>query len=101
MYVALAAVVGMVVGGGIVYLLATGRPLPLWDRGFHIFVARDEGAQRALVDLLSACGLKPRFAIGAGPVKRAVMNYNMTVISVTSPEVLEEMGMPDAGLAVV
>jgi hypothetical protein len=82
-------------------LLATGRnPLPFPDPGSRIFSAASAEAKDAVVSLLAKHGLRERFQFNTGGVLRSIL-WDGTIINLSSPEVLQKLGSPQASIGLV
>jgi hypothetical protein len=97
-YVAIAVILGFVLGVGLTAFLLTG-PIPLRDRGSRIFAASSVEGRDAVVKVLAHFGLKPRYRIDSREVSRALMSDNQTIVNYTTDPLWETMGRPAAGLA--
>lgn len=56
-------------------------------------------ARDTLVALLADFGLKPKYRIDSGGVKRALLSDDMTIVNCTDPDLYARMGKPSAAIA--
>ena len=95
--------IGLFMTGFVIWvvLLASGRnPLPFPDLGSRIFSASSVEAKDAVVTLLSMHGLRERFQVNTGGVRRSVM-WDGTIINLPSPEVSQKLNSPAASIGLV
>ncbi|HEX9928909.1 MAG TPA: hypothetical protein VGB02_10270 [Pyrinomonadaceae bacterium] len=84
-----------------VVLLVTGRnPLPFPDAGSRIFSAASAEGKDAIVELLGIYGIKERFQVNTGGVRRSIM-WDGTIINMPSPEVAQKLNFPAASIGLV
>lgn len=99
-FVVLSGIYGVVSFGLLLCFFLRGNPLPFPDRGNRIFVCPDEKAQHVTVEVFKRLGIAPRFRLDSPLVKRAIL-WDGTIINVTDPRLLAEMGNPGGGPSVV
>jgi hypothetical protein len=95
--------IGVIIGfivGVLGTLFVVKGPIPFFDNGFRIFATKNEHARDDVAELLRRFGLKPRYRIDSGGVKRVLMADNTTIINYTDPDQWARMGSPAAGLAI-
>lgn len=84
-----------------VILLVIGRnPLPFPDAGSRIFSAPSAEGKDAIVELLAIHGIKERFQVNTGGVRRSIM-WDGTIINLPSPEVSQKLNFPAASISMV
>ncbi|HEX8398784.1 MAG TPA: hypothetical protein VF644_15230 [Pyrinomonadaceae bacterium] len=84
-----------------VVLLVIGRnPLPFPDAGSRIFSAASAEGKDAIVELLAIHGIKERFQVNTGGVRRSIM-WDGTIINLPSPEVAQKLNFPAASIGLV
>lgn len=82
-------------------LLAAGRnPLPFPDFGSRIFSASSTEGKNAVVELLALYGVKERFQVNTGGVRRSIM-WDGTIINLPSDEVSQKLNFPAASIGLV
>jgi hypothetical protein len=84
-----------------VVLLVIGRnPLPFPDAGSRIFSAASAEGKDAIVELLAIYGIKERFQVNTGGVRRSIM-WDGTIINLPSPEIAQKLNFPAASIGLV
>jgi len=91
----------LLLGGSWTVALGTGRnPLPFPDANYAVFTTPSPEAQIAMVELMRAHGIAPRYRADGEGVDRVIL-WDGTIINRPHPDFMERLGNPYAAIGLV